>query len=378
MSQKILIICFSFFNLLLGTQLLAFETSNMKKNIETKESFDLAMVEELALFYAEESVRNITVPLTLRVVEALNGEKVSKEDQINNIRSNPPKVNEKVVVFPFGKNNPLSFVYNPDNRTMTVWERFIKKRGAIGFYGLTSEELAVEINKTTSRKKDRASADFAYDKITDSLSLKRVYRFPPKNRKKFYKEIDKILKIRMKWMRKERFLKTAKAAANRNKPPESAASENKGFHAVLVLRHFSVPPELTQFYTGRYVKTWDRVHGIRPPLLVSDKTFQVGQLLNAFVHFQGASNGENGKGKVELEIKLIGPNGEVVFEKQKIKIWQNEAPPIKHLQIGENNLSISMDKESTIGQYLILANVCDQMTNRCVEIKHPIELLKNH
>jgi len=137
-----------------------------------------------------------------------------------------------------------------------------------------------------------------------------------------------------------------------------------------------VQPQLTPFYSERYVKTWDRVHGIRSPMLVSDQKFQIDQLLNGFIHFQGANNGVDGKGKVDVEYKLIGPNGEIIFEKQKVKIWHNQVPPQTHLQIGENNISFSMDNESEVGQYLLMAKVCDQVANLCVDIKHPIELLK--
>ena len=76
---------------------------------------------------------------------------VSKKEEIEKIRRDPPKGNEKGEVFPFGDKNPLSFAYDSESRTMTAWERMIKKRGAMGLWGLTGPEAAAALNAASSR-----------------------------------------------------------------------------------------------------------------------------------------------------------------------------------------------------------------------------------
>ncbi len=53
--------------------------------------FDLATVEDLALFFAEESVRRLRVPLPVRLF--MGG--VSKKEEIEKIRRDPPKGSPK-------------------------------------------------------------------------------------------------------------------------------------------------------------------------------------------------------------------------------------------------------------------------------------------
>jgi hypothetical protein len=141
-----------------------------------------------------------------------------------------------------------------------------------------------------------------------------------------------------------------------------------------MLRHFSVEPQLTQNYTGRYVKGWNLGHGINPPLLVSDNKVLNTQALNGFIHFQGASDGAEGTANVTAVFRMIGPDGNVVFENLKIQIWDTKAPPESHLQLGLNNLVIPFNRESIPGEYLIEAQVCDDVKTQCIDLKHSILL----
>lgn len=365
---------------MLMLSLLVFTATNaseqdMKEASEKAAEFDITLVEQLALFYAEESIKQMSIPLALRIFST-GDNKPSKKAELKKLRNNPPKINADGVVYPLGENNPLSFIYSSQNRTMTVSERIINKRGVVGYYGLTAIELAGELNKESSRKKDRAEADFAYDSIADNLSLQRLYNSPPENKKKFYQAVDRIIKAKLKWTQKERFLNAARAAAARNQLPESASTEIDGFKAHLILRHFSVTPDENQFYTDRYVKGWDRKPSLNSPLLVSDQKVSTNQILNGFIHFQGAVNGADGMANVVADFSLMDPNGQIIFEIPVVQIWRHQAPPQYHLQIGTNNISFSMDDESKIGQYTVEAKVCDQVSNRCSVLRHPIELMR--
>jgi hypothetical protein len=359
---------------LLFPQLLTAKTTSMTKESIPRGSYNLQMVEDLALFYAEESIRKLRIPLTLRVLGAIAGNKIDRKSEVSKLRSNPPKANEIGVVYPFGAKNPLSFEYNADKGSLVVWERIIYKRGSIGFYGLTAIELANQLNQNTSIKKDRAGADFAYDSNADALSLRREYTKVPKDKNKFYKEIDHLLKIQNKWTQSDRFIKAAIAASQRNKPPVNASSEKDGFTATLALRHFSVEPKLSQFYIDRYVKSWDRIPTMKPPMLVSDRRVKSNQVLNGFIHFMGSENSLDGTADVMAEFKMIDPSGEIVFEMQRVQLWNYQSPPLNHLQIGENNISINFDAPSKLGDYIIEAKVCDQVNKKCVDLIHTIEL----
>lgn len=335
--------------------------------------FSLEVVENLALYFATESTRRLHIPLAMKIFMIATDEP-TRQEEIDKIRANPPKANERGVVYPFGKHNPLSLTYNENRRTMTVWERFVKKRGRIGYYGLTGVELAAALNEATSREDERAGTDFAYDPVADAVSLHREYQRPPEDLDRFYEEVNGMVKAQLHWLESERFIEVAKAAVKRHAPPVTASAENDGFRASLVLRHFSVYPVLTQFYVARYVKTWNRRHGAPSPLLVSDDRVYTGQNLNGFIHFQGATSGDDGSGAVNATFRLLYPNGTPVFENHQVEIWRTPSPPADHLQLGLNNLVVPFGAGTPLGSYKLEAKVCDEVAGRCVSLTHPFEL----
>lgn len=347
-------------------------SSSPDRGTVAQNAFDVATVEELALFYAEESVRRLRVPLAYRLLSLATDDKIDKRKMIEEIRADPPRADDRGVVYPFGDKNDLSFVHHADTGTLSCWERIVKKRGQVGFVGLTGPELAAALNAKSSER-ERGGAEFAYDPIRDAFSLRRSYSRPPADRERFYQEIDRLIAARMKWA-KGRYLKEVRAIAESRHPPGSASAGAEGFAATLVLRHFSAEAADHKRWVARYVRSWDRPPGVRPPYLVSDRELLVDQTMSAYVHFQGARNGPDGTAAVDATFRLIGPDGKATLEDLQVPIWRAEAQPEDHLQLGINDLSFSMDAAETPGAYRLQAEVCDVATGRCVRLAHPFAL----
>lgn len=337
-------------------------------------SFDLATVEELALFYAVESYRRLKIPLLLRLA-MIPHDGGGRKEAIEEIRANPPRADEKGVVYPFGDGNPLSFVYDPQTRTLTAWERMVKKRGTTGFMGMTGPEHAAALNAVSSRQRDRGGADWAWDPIRDAISLRRVYHHPPEDRERFYREIDRLLATQRKWAKK-RYLKETIALAEARRPPESATATKEGFTATLVLRHFSAPSSESQFWVERYFRAWAERPRTQAPMLVSDRQVEVAAetWLYFFVHFQGAENDPAGAARVEATFKLVAEDSTVLFENFPATVWREPAKPPDFMQIGVNNTFVKLDTAATSGGYRLEARVCDAVAERCVDVTHPYEV----
>ena len=341
---------------------------------ESKGGFDLEHVEELGLYFAEESTRRLYIPITFRIVALAMGEKISRKEELEKIRENPPKADANGVVHPFGSSNPLSLVYNSETRSMTAWERFIRYRHGVGYYGFTGPELAAGLNKV-ARKKDLAGGSFAFDPLKESISLKREYKDPPQDLDKFYDEINQLVKAYLRWIQKsELFLENATAAAKLYAPPASASATHNGFSAVMTLRHFSVPYTMIGHYIDKYAQYWEHRRGNTDTLLVSDSEMFYGQGVSAFIHFKGALDDSEGKAAVEVTYSLKGPNGNMIFDNHTMPIWWEAAPPGERLQLGRKNLLGGLGYDLQPGQYQMGARVCSQPADNCVDLEIPFSL----
>lgn len=336
-------------------------------------TFDLETVEDLALFFAEESYRRLRVPILMRLVMIAHGGPKRRE-MIAELRADPPKADADGVVHPFGPSNPLSFAYDPETRTLTCWERLVRMRGSVSFTGLTGPELATALNAGSSRQADRGGSDFGYDPIGDALSLRRRYVHPPGDRERFYQEIDRLLAAQMKWF-DGRYLEEAIAIAESRLPPAAASARHDGFGATLILRHFSAPAAESQHFVERYFRAWDRPPGRQAPRLVSDRQLAAGRRMHFFVHFQGAENNDEGIARVDAVFRLLSPDGSTAFDDFDATVWSQQAQAPDHLHIGVNNTFLTLEDPMPAGIYRLEAEVCDVTAGRCVELTHPFELL---
>jgi hypothetical protein len=337
-------------------------------------SFDAETVEELAGYFAVEAIRKARIPLAYRALSLIYGP-IDKKGMIEEIEKNPPRIDDQGVVYPLGDKNQLSFVFNRKTRTLSCWERVVKKYGGTGMLGLTGPEMASALNASSSRTRDRGGADFAYDPIRDSLSLRIDVVHPPADRNEFFEPVDRLIKAVVK-LEKKRYLQLAQAASKSALTPASATATTDGFTATLVLRHFSADPSDSEHWVERYLKTWnpDRQPGAMTPKFVSDRELLVDQIFHAYIHFAGARNSAGGIATVDATYRLIGPDGGQVFDKPHVPIWRERVHPLEHVHIGATDLSFSIDDEEPTGPYRLEATVCDTGTSRCVRLEHPFVL----
>jgi len=332
--------------------------------------FNQAKVEEFALFYAVESVRKLRIPLVLRIM-SIGHDNPTREERIEDIKANPPKADNRGNVYPFGSGNSMSFVLEPETGALLVHERMMKGRGKMPLWGLTMREHAQALNAATTLK-ERGGFNFVYDSFRDSLALQRRYDHPPKDKKQFFKEMNHLKKIGLKWF-DGRFLEKTNEIIAQRTPPTTAVQTDSGFKARLLLRHFGVPPEESQRSLERFVNAWDRPDGNRAPRLLTDKDLSFGQKMYAFILFEGATHGEDGTSQVSAFFRLVGPRERLLLENKSPIVWSIPARSEDHIQLGFNDISFRIQNEPA-GTYRVEAEVCDVATNRRVKLVHPFVL----
>ena len=331
--------------------------------------FDLAAVEELALFYATESMRRLRIPLVLRLI-SIGQDTPSRKEMIAEIEADPPKADENGVVYPFGENNDLAFVFDPGTQSMLVSYRMYKTRGEMSLWGVTAHEHAVLLNDA-STEKERGGALFSYEPLRDVLALLKRYDQAWETRKRFYKEIERLRKVHDWWFQ-ERFADRSNKLIAALEPPPSASAIEDGFEATLLLRHFDVHTTHSPVLVQRFLDGWQRPDGYREPRLVSHSELFEERKMYAFVLFRGATNDQNGIAFVGASFRLIAPDGSVRLDNMRPLLWNSAARPRDHRQVGMNNVSFTMTDEAP-GTYRVEAEVCEVASSRCVEVMHPFE-----
>lgn len=85
-----------------------------------------------------------------------------------------------------------------------------------------------------------------------------------------------------------------------------------------------------------------------------------GQPIVAVVLFTGCQSDEVGNCDLEVNYKMIDPNGEVYAETGFIELWKNKPAPNQGiLGLGVNYLGTVIEPEDQLGEYIIYATVKD-------------------
>lgn len=333
--------------------------------------FDQETVEELALFIAEESMRRIYIPITLRIL-SIGHDNPTRQEMIDKISADPPRADAKGNVYPFKKNNNMSFVYHAETGEMLVHESMIETKGKMPRWGLTAPELADALNAASS-KRQRGGTDFVYDPYRDALSFQLRYANPPKDRERFYQDIHKLKKTALKWSG-DKFSNTVKGIAEKRKPPDTAIASSDGFEAALILRHFHADADQSQWALNRFFARWDRPKRHIAPRLVTDQELRPGSKMYSFISFMGATEMADGKNQISASFRLRGPDGSILLANQPPAIWNAPARDADRRQLAMNDISFRIENEPA-GRYQFEADICDMPSERCVKLVHPFELL---
>ena len=341
--------------------------------LESSERFTRKDVEDLALYYAVESYRRLEIPKEMRhLADEIERD---RQKEIKEIKADPPKLQPNGAVHPFGPNNPVSFVLNDDG-TMTVWNEMIELEGKLSRWGPTAPEAAKALNESSTRK-ERGDSDFAWDRTKDALSMHTGWTEVPRTkaeRERFYRRTMKQHTAFMSWS-EGGFVDRMNGVVGQRELPKSASSEQDGFAASLVLRHFSATGDEQQAFAERYKRVWDRParHKLAPRI-VSDRSVPQEQRFYLFFHFRGSKNNTTGISPVDATLRIRSPDGELLVEDVVVPLWRAEAKAEDFWQIGGNNVDLTLDREQAPGGYRIEADICDQTTGRCVTVVHPLEL----
>ena len=82
----------------------------------------------------------------------------------------------------------------------------------------------------------------------------------------------------------------------------------------------------------------------------------------------------DGSARFEAQYSFVYPNGKEAGSKV-FMFWDGPPPPAKHLQIVENRVSIEIDADKPLGEYLARVKVCNVSNERCVVAVHPFRVL---
>lgn len=356
-----------------GSAVYAVSTPSVGVAARSGDRFSAQDVEALALDYAVEVYRRLEIPPELRhmVDEVEQG----RREEIEKIRSSPPTLQSDGVVHPFGPSNPVSFSLNEDG-TMTVWNEMIEMEGKMSAWGPTVKEAATALNEASTRK-ERGGADWAWNRRRDELSLSTTWQDVPRTkaqRERFYRRTLNQHEAFMRWFEGDFSDRLEKIVASKA-PPASASAAADDFAATLILRHFSTTGSEQEMFASRYVRAWDRPpRHRRAPRLVSDRSVRQGQRFYVFFHFRGSQNNAEGVSPVAATLRIRRPDGDLLLEDVVVPVWQAGAKAKDFMQIGVSNLDLSLDRAESPGTYRLEARVCDQVSGRCVELSHPLDL----
>lgn len=363
LRQILVVACFALYAA--GTQLHA---TNVEQG--AAQGFSKAQVEALALFVAEESIRRLRIPLVLRILD-WGHDTPTRKEQISALRADPPRMDERGYVFPFGPANGMSFYYDKEQKILYLQERIMRMRGKMPNWGLTVAEL-VQALTANSNSKQRAGAEFKYDATLDQLVLQKTFSQVPESAEDFYRQVNKMKRNGLVWF-KGRFLKMTEAIVKQRQPPASATANAEQFEASLILRHFAVQADDTAWPLQRFKAAWNRPVGRTAPFLLSNTQLHSGQRMYAFILFRGATTDLHGVAQVGASFKLIDPHGSVRLAGQNPLLWNHAPPPTGHLQLGINQIDFTVSDEP-YGDYQVQAEVCDVAGARCVNLVHTFTL----
>ena len=280
------------------------------------------------------------------------------------IRESPPKVTAEGVYKLDSPQGRIAFEYDAKEGHLlcdAYVHGFRNRPHAV--FGLSREEVVAALQAEALRGTPTGGGEVFLDTVADGIYLRRAYGREVQ-KKQLAKELDALTKAGNAWSY-DHYIEALRRYAAGMVPPESASAADGDFEVTLVL---------TQ--DPSTMEAWKKAPGTRMPDPITRSKVEQSKTMIAVVLFSGATLGEDGRARVEGTFHADYPSGEPAAWNLRQVHWDRPlAPPPGHVQHGERNVTLTFDHQQPLGEYVIRGEVCDSASGRCVEVRHPFELV---
>ncbi len=268
------------------------------------------------------------------------------------------KLNEHGLYALTGVDGRIVIEYLPESKTLRCLSTIHSFRRVVRPWVFRALQEAAAEGVSTN------GAELCYDPVSKAIFVFETFAKSPVRKKDFINTCDRIMKTGEHWMR-EHFLPALNAFYARPAPPDSATARSEDFRATLVLAEDK----------AAFQDVWDRPATARLPAIWTLDHVPVGEPAYAFVLFSGCAPDAAGLCSLVASLEILRPDGSSLVSVPDIPLWNGQPPPAEHLQIAGQSLEIAIDKKEPLGTYRIRGKVCNQGSQRCVELSLPFEFV---
>lgn len=258
----------------------------------------------------------------------------------------------------------LEFEYDGERGALIVRAAIHRYRGREQGHGLSFEQISEAVQRY-----GRAGANLGGGRLDaapglDGVFLRRDFVEPPRSTQQFARQVDKLVKAAARWSRND-YLKALEAYALTLAPPASATAEAGAFRATLALTD----------NPAFYARVWSRPPGALKPWHVSVHAAKAGTELVMAIHIVDPAADSQGRARVEATTRLVGPDGVERGTPTVAELWNEPPPPSGHFQLTDRPISVGFAATEPEGTFRVLAEVCDRVAERCVQLVHPVKIV---
>ena len=114
------------------------------------------------------------------------------------------------------------------------------------------------------------------------------------------------------------------------------------------------------------IKMWNRPE---KPDIQSPKQFGFGESIGVIILFAGCKPDDRGVCNTEVDFMVFKPDGKLLTERKKQKLWKKTAPPPANTHLGEAVLGFVTAKELPVGEYKVRAILYDLNADITMELE---------
>lgn len=258
----------------------------------------------------------------------------------------------------------LEFEYDSERGALIVRTAIHRYRGRQQGHGLAFEQISEAVHRYGDEGADLGGGRLDTAPKLDGVFLRRDFVGPPGNARQFASQVDALVKAANRWSRKD-YLKALRAYAMTLAPPASATAEVDGFRATMALTDH---PEL-------YASVWSRPPGAVKPWHISVHRVKPETELVMAIHIVDPATDSEGLARVEATTRLLGPDGMERGTPSEVMLWHEPPPPAGHFQLTDRPISVGFSATEPEGTFQVLAEVCDRVAEKCVQLTHPVALV---
>ncbi len=288
-----------------------------------------------------------------------------RAEYLAELRADPPRFDARERFHFNPPGGMLEFEYDAERGALIVRTAIHRYRGRQQGHGLSFEQISEAVQRYAKDGASLGGGRLDTAPKLDGVFLRRDFVGPPRSARQFARQVDDLVKAANRWFRKH-YLRALEAYAPTLAPPASATAETGGFRATLALTD---NPEL-------YARIWSRPPGALQPRHISVHEAKPGTELVLAIHIVAPAADSEGLARVEATTRLLGPDGVERGTPSEVVLWHKPPPPAGHFQLTDWPSGVGFAATEPEGSFRVLAEVCDRVAERCVQLTHPVAIVK--